>query len=58
LTDLKNELDRQTVALQTCQAAEAEASSQLRNEQATLVDLQARINQLDKSLERQSNGGR
>lgn len=58
LADLKNELDGQTVALQTCQAAEAEAASQLRNEQAALVDLQGRISQLDKSLERLSNGGR
>jgi chromosome segregation ATPase len=58
LADSKNELEGQTVSLQTCQAAEAEATSQLRNEQATMVDLQGRISQLDKSLEKLSAAGR
>ena len=58
LAGLKSELDGQTAALQTCQAGEAEAVNQLRNEQGTLVDLQSRITQLDKNLEKLSNNGK
>ena len=51
LTELKSALDMQTGEVQTCQAAEAETSSQLRNERAKLIDLQDRIERLDKTLE-------
>ncbi len=40
------------------QAAEADASSQLRNDQAKLVELQDRIERLDKSLEKLSAAGK
>lgn len=52
LTQMKVELESHTTEIQTCQAAEAEASSQLRNDQAKLVELQDRIERLDKSLEK------
>jgi chromosome segregation ATPase len=49
---LKSELEIMTAEAQACQAAEAEASSQLRNDQAKLMELQDRIARLDKALER------
>jgi chromosome segregation ATPase len=52
LTEIKVRIEAQAVQVQTCQAAEAEASSQLRNAQAKLVDLQNRIELLDKTLEK------
>jgi chromosome segregation ATPase len=48
---LRGALDGQTMKVQTCQAAEAESSNQLRNEQAKLIDLQVKIQNLDKTLE-------
>ena len=51
LPELKSALEVQTAEAQTCQAAEAEASSQLRSDQAKLLDLQDRIAHLDKALE-------
>jgi chromosome segregation ATPase len=51
INELKSALDSQMREDQTCQAAEVEASSQLRNDQAKLADLQDRIERLDKSLE-------
>lgn len=51
LPALKSALEMQTAEAQTCLAAEAEASSQLRNDQAKLLDLQDRIAHLDKALE-------
>ncbi len=48
---LKNVLEAQTAELQSCQAAEAETSSQLKTEQAKLLELQDRIARLDKALE-------
>jgi len=47
----KVDVESQTSALQRCQATEAEASSKLRGDQAKLAELQARIEQLDKTLE-------
>jgi len=58
LPGLKRELEEQTAEAQTCQAAEAEASSQLRNDQAKLLDLQDRIGRLDKALEQLSGSGK
>jgi hypothetical protein len=52
LTQLKNELDRSTAELQTWQATEAETSAQLRTEQAKLIEIQDRIERLDKTLEK------
>src|SRR5580658_4540938 len=57
LSELKTALDGQTAELQSCQAAEAEAASQLRKDQATLGDLQDRIDRLDKGLEKLGAGG-
>ena len=52
LSEMKNQLGPQTAEVQTRQAAEAEASSQLRSEQAKLADVQDRIDRLDKTLEK------
>ena len=41
--DSKTELDVRTAELQVCQAAEAEAAGQLRNDRAKLSELQDRI---------------
>ena len=57
LLELKTALDGQTAELQTCQAAEAEAASHLRKDQAMLGELQDRIDRLDKGLEKLSAGG-
>jgi chromosome segregation ATPase len=51
LSELKTHLDAQTAEVQACQAGEAEASTQLRNDQAKLFELQDRIARLDKALE-------
>jgi chromosome segregation ATPase len=58
LSEMKSALERQTTEVQTCQVAEAEASSQLRNEQTKLTDLQDRIERLDKTLEKASASGK
>ena len=58
LPGLKRSLEEQTAEAQTCQAAEAEASSQLRNDQAKLLDLQDRITRLDKALEQLGSPGK
>src|ERR1035437_4740861 len=50
LARTKSEIEPKAMDVQTCRAAEAEASSQLRNDQAKLVDLQDRIERLDKTL--------
>jgi len=58
-SQLKSEIDAVAMEASTCQATEAEASSQLRNEQqAKLVDAQDRIDRLDKALEKLSVGGK
>ena len=51
MTELKRTLEAQTTEFQACQAAEAEASSQLRGDQAKLLELQDRIARLDRALE-------
>jgi len=58
LKELKNHLDAQTAEVQTFQADEAEASAQLRNDQAKLQDLQERIERLDKVLEQLGKAGK
>jgi DNA repair ATPase RecN len=52
LTEMKASLDATTTELQTCRASEAEASTQLRNDQAALAEVQGRIERLDKALEK------
>ena len=49
-------LEAQTASVQACQAAEADAASQLRNDQATLAEIRERINRLDRSLEQLGGG--
>jgi len=58
LSQLKGEIGPQMAELQTCQAAEAEASSQLRSEQGKLADVQDRIERLDKTLEKLAAAGK
>jgi chromosome segregation ATPase len=58
LTQMKGEIEARTAEVQTCQAVEADASSQLRNDQAKLVDLQDRIERLDKTLEKLGGGAK
>ncbi len=55
LTELKSHVEAQNAEVQTCQAGEAEASTQLRTDQAKLLDLQDRIARLDKALEQLGN---
>jgi len=56
LSALRGLLEGQSMKVQTCQEAEAEAANQLRNDQAKLVDLQVRIENLDKTLEQSVAG--
>lgn len=49
--DLRTNLETQTAEAQACQAREAEAARQLRNDQARFTELQDRIQRLDKALE-------
>ena len=58
LTELKGHVDAQNAEVQTCQAGEAEASAQLRSDQAKLLDLQDRIARLDKALEQLGSTGK
>jgi hypothetical protein len=58
LTELKSHLDAQVAEVQSCQAGEAEASTQLRSDQAKLLDLQDRIGRLDKALEQLGSTGK
>jgi chromosome segregation ATPase len=55
---LKNDIDAVAMEASTCQATEAEASSQLGNEQAKMADAQDRIDRLDKALEKLSVAGK
>jgi hypothetical protein len=52
LAQSKTELEQANLAVQSCQVAESEASSQLRTDQAKMSDLQDRIERLDKVLEK------
>jgi len=56
LAEMKATLEAQTASVQACQAAEADAASQLRNDQATLAEIRERINRLDRSLEQLGGG--
>ena len=58
LIELKGQIESQTSEAQTCQASEAEATTQLRNDQAKLLDLQDRIARLDKALEQLGSAGK
>ena len=58
LPELKSELDRSTAQVQSGQAEEAEATSQLRTEQAKLSEIQGRIERLDKVLEKMDGAGK
>jgi hypothetical protein len=58
LAEFKGNLEAQAAEAQNCQAAEAEAATQLRGDQAKLVDLQDRIARLDKALERLGSTGK
>jgi chromosome segregation ATPase len=55
LGDEKNQLDAQTAVVQSCQAAEAEASGQLEDEKKKLNALQDRIESLDSALKKVSS---
>jgi hypothetical protein len=52
VTNMKHELERINVEVQSRQAAEAEAGAQFRTEQSKLTDVQDRIERLDKVLEK------
>jgi chromosome segregation ATPase len=58
LSQMKSQIEPLTAELQTLQAAEAEASSQLRSEQAKLADVQDRIGRLDKTLDKLAAAGK
>jgi chromosome segregation ATPase len=58
LTQMKGVLESQTAEVQNCRAAEAEASSRLRDDRAKLSELQDRIERLDRSLEKLGNPGK
>ena len=58
LPQMRGQIEGQTAEVQTLQAAEAEASSQLRSEQAKLGDVQDRIERLDKTLEKLGASGK
>jgi chromosome segregation ATPase len=58
LPQMKREIEAKTLEVQACQVAEAEASSQLRSDQAKLADLQDRIERLDKTLEKLGGAGK
>jgi chromosome segregation ATPase len=58
LAQHKTELEQANLAIQTCQVAESEASTQLRTDQAKMSDLQDRIERLDKVLEKLGTGAK
>jgi chromosome segregation ATPase len=58
LSQMRGQIEGQTAEVQALQAAEAEASSQLRSEQAKLGDVQERIDRLDKTLEKLGVAGK
>jgi chromosome segregation ATPase len=58
LPQMKSQIEGQTAEVQTLQAAEAEALSQLRREQAKLAEVQDRIERLDKTLEKLGAAGK
>ncbi len=58
LTHAKIELEARTAEVQACQAVEAEAAGQLRNDQGKLAELQERIERLDQNLEKLTTAGK
>jgi chromosome segregation ATPase len=58
ITQLKGELERSTTELQSWQAVEAEAASQLRTDQVKLNELQERIERLDQVLSKMGLPGK
>jgi len=52
LREGKRQLESKSTEVQLCQAAEAEASSRLRNEQAILAELKEHVQRLDQALEK------
>jgi chromosome segregation ATPase len=50
LARMKSELESQTAEVQACRTGEAEASNQLRNDQAALGEVRDRIERLDSTL--------
>ena len=58
LTEIKSSFDAQTAELQSCQAAESEASGQFQSDTAKLSEVQDRIERLDKSLEKMNTAGK
>jgi chromosome segregation ATPase len=55
---VRRELEMKSTELQSCQASDAEASTQFRTEQAKLTELQDRINRLDAALAKLGAEGR
>jgi hypothetical protein len=58
VTELQKMLEMQRAASQSCQASQAEAEGQLRNEQTKLLEIQDKIAKLDRVLEQHGSGGR
>ena len=58
MTQLKGELEKLTAEVQSREAAEAEATTQFRTEQAKMSELQERIERLDKVLEKMTGAGK
>jgi chromosome segregation ATPase len=58
LPQMKIEVEAKAAGVLSCQIAEGEASSQLRNDQTKLADLQDRIERLDKTLEKLGAAGK
>jgi chromosome segregation ATPase len=56
LADTKQQTETQTAEVQTCQVAETEAASQLRNDQAKLAEIEEKIERLDKTLAQSGPG--
>jgi chromosome segregation ATPase len=56
ISEEKRLAESKSAEVQSCQSMEAQASSRLQAEQATLADLQERIHRLDKALEKLAGG--
>jgi chromosome segregation ATPase len=56
ISEGKRYAESKSAEVQSCQSMEAQASSRLQGEQATLADLQERIHRLDTALEKLGGG--
>ena len=56
ISEEKRRVESKLAEVQSCQSVEAQASSRLQGEQATLADLQERIHRLDRELEKLGGG--